>query len=83
MDIDDDAPDPMPLYVGVCQRVIDDIADGKVRAGALLPSAQYLAIEHGCSVVTVRRGLRLARRLGWARYAPQWHRWEAAVPERM
>jgi len=69
-DLLSDAPDMPPLYAEICSYYIDQIFNGRIKPGQLLPPARKVAEQHGVSQSTARRGIRLLSALGWARAIP-------------
>ena len=49
---------------------IDRIHGGSIKPGQLLPPARRVAEQHGVSIGTVLRSLRLLGSLGWAKPIP-------------
>jgi DNA-binding GntR family transcriptional regulator len=59
-----------PLYAEICRFYIAEIAAGTIAPGDLLPPAHRVASQHGTSISTARRGLRLLAQIGWAKPVP-------------
>jgi len=47
-----------PLYYQIKQQLLDQISDGRLKPGAMLPSEAQLSAEYNVSRITVRRSLR-------------------------
>ncbi len=77
------------LAESVAHALLDDIVDGRLAAGSLLPSEAELATSHGVSRLTVREAVRILRAQHIVRIrrgrgtevtpAREWTSWEAVV----
>lgn len=47
-----------PLYFKIKQQLLDQLADGKLKPGEMLPSEAQLSAQYGVSRITVRRALK-------------------------
>ena len=79
--VPDEPDDPPPLYEEITCTLIDRIANGDIKPGALLPSSTTLGTEFGVSAATAKRGLRLLASVGFARRVPG-SGYQALRPER-
>jgi GntR family transcriptional regulator len=55
---------PEPLYLRLAERIVRDIAAGRLKPGDRLPTEAQLGAEHKVSRITVRHALELVRRRG-------------------
>ena len=60
-----DPTSPIPLYYQISTAILDQILEGKWRAGELLPPESQLAAEYQVSRATIRRALARLQRDGW------------------